>query len=68
MIDKQRTIFDETQRKAAVKDILKYMLDTWPGSIYTQRYFLNAVKPTVRGFQPEFRLHGATYGHVWLDT
>jgi len=30
MIDKQRTIFDVNQRRAAVKDILKYMMDNAP--------------------------------------
>lgn len=68
MVDKQRTIFDVNQRKAAVKDILRYMIDNAPGAVFTERFFLNAAKPQVRNFTPEFWLHGAQYHQVWLDS
>jgi hypothetical protein len=67
MIDRQRTIFDNAQRKAFVKEILLYMMDIWPGSIVSNRQFLNAAKPAVQNFSPEFWLHGAQYEQVWLD-
>jgi peptide/nickel transport system substrate-binding protein len=66
MIDQQRTIFDETQRKAAVKDIIRYMIDHGPNTITATRYFLNAVSPKVQGFQPEYYLNGRLYQSVWL--
>jgi peptide/nickel transport system substrate-binding protein len=67
MIDKQRTIFDVNQRKAFVKEMLTYMIDKWPGAVFTGYFALNATKPTVRGFIPEFRMHGAQYEQIWLD-
>ena len=67
MIDKQRGIFDETQRKAAVKDIIKYMIDHGPNTIGATRYFLNGVGPKVQGFTPEYYLNGWTYQNVWLS-
>jgi len=67
MIDKQRAIFDETQRKAVVKDIVKYMIDHAPETITATRYFLTAVGPKVRGFTPEYYLNGRMYQSVWLD-
>lgn len=68
MVAKQRTIFDDPQRKAAVRQILLYLMDHWPGSIMTQRLFFNATQPNVRNFSPEFWLHGAQYERVWLAT
>jgi peptide/nickel transport system substrate-binding protein len=68
MADRQRTIFDLAQRKAAVREIILYMIDNGPGSIPACRYFLNAVRPTIRGFAPEFYLFGNQYEQIWLDT
>jgi peptide/nickel transport system substrate-binding protein len=67
MIDKQRTLLDSTQRHASVKEIVSYMVDHGPTTIPSNRYFLNAVKPKVQGFFPEFYINGRQYEGVWLD-
>jgi peptide/nickel transport system substrate-binding protein len=66
MIDKQRGIFDETQRKAVVRDIVKYMIDHGPNTISATRYFLTAVGPKVQGFTPEYYMNGRMYQQVWM--
>lgn len=66
MIDKQRAIFDETQRKAAVKQIVLYMIDHGPTTITTERYFLDGVQPQVQNHVPEYYLNGHLYESVWL--
>jgi peptide/nickel transport system substrate-binding protein len=68
MIDKQRTIFDERQRKDAVKQIITYAIDHGPSTIGTNRYFLHATQPKVQGYQPETHyLSGRLFGGVWLS-
>jgi peptide/nickel transport system substrate-binding protein len=67
MINKQRAIFDDKQRKAAVKEIVLYLIDHGPSTISANRYFLQAVKPTVQGHIPENSLNGRQYQSVWLD-
>jgi len=67
MIDKQRTIFDEAQRKALVKQIVLYMIDHGPSTIGANRYFLNAVRPRVQGYAPEYNINGRQYQTIWLD-
>ena len=67
MIDKQRSIFDETQRKALVKQIVLYMIDHGPSTIGANRYFLNAVKPRVHGYQPEYNINGRQYQDLWIS-
>ncbi|HTE84444.1 MAG TPA: ABC transporter substrate-binding protein, partial [Dehalococcoidia bacterium] len=67
MIDKQRGIFDETQRKSVVRDIIKYMIDHGPNTIGATRYFLTAVNPKVQGFTPEYYLNGRMYQQVWMS-
>ncbi len=66
MIDKQRAIFDETQRKALVKQIILYLIDHTPSAIPANRYFLQAVKPRVQNQAPEYFLNGRQYQWVWL--
>ena len=66
MIDKQQTIFDETQRKAAVKEIILYMIDHGPSTIAANRFFLQAVRPRVQNHAPEYYLNGRQYQSVWL--
>jgi peptide/nickel transport system substrate-binding protein len=66
MIEKQRGIFDDAQRKAAVKEIVKYVVDKGPNTITATRYFLNAVGPKVQGFTPEYYLNGRLYQNVWM--
>jgi len=68
MIDKQRTIFDSTQRKAAVKAIVMYMLDHAPMTIGANRFFLYAVRPGVENHNPEYFLNGRQYESVWLSS
>jgi peptide/nickel transport system substrate-binding protein len=67
MADKQRTIFDLAQRKAAVREILMHMIETWPSTGMTSAYALNATSPKVRGFSPELWFNGWQYQYVWLD-
>jgi ABC-type transport system substrate-binding protein len=67
MIDKQRTIFDEPQRKSAVKEIVQYLIDKAPSGIPANRYFLQAVKPKVQNQAPEYFLNGVQYQNVWLS-
>jgi peptide/nickel transport system substrate-binding protein len=68
MIDKQRTIFDAAQRKAAVRDIVLYMLDHAPMTIGANRFFLYAVRPGVENHNPEYFLNGRQYESVWLSS
>jgi peptide/nickel transport system substrate-binding protein len=67
MIDKQRTLFDETQRKALVKQIVLYMIDHGASTIGADRYFLNSTKPRVHGYQPEYNINGRQYQDIWLS-
>jgi len=67
MIDKQRALFDETQRKAVVKQLVTYMIDRCPAALPANRFFLQAVRPRVKGFTPEYFLNGRQYQNVWLS-
>lgn len=67
LIEKQRLIFNLQERKAAVKEIILYMIENHPAVIGSGRYFLNGVKPYVRNFFPEWYLNGRQYEQVWLD-
>jgi len=69
MIDKQRSIFDEKQRKAAIRDIVLYMIDNTPSSILTEVYFLHGVNPRVQGYVPETHyLNGRDFKTVWVQS
>ena len=68
MIDKQRGLFDETQRKAAVKEIILYLIDHCPSTVPANRFFLQAVKPKVQNQAPEYFLNGRQYQDVWLSS
>lgn len=68
MIDQQRTIFNIQQRKAAVREIILYMIENGPSVIPANRFFLTAAKPMVRDLAPEFYMKGRQYEWVWLDT
>ena len=67
MIDQQRSLFDDTQRHAAVKQIVIYMLDNCPSALPVNRYFLQAVQSKVQNHRPEYFLNGSQYGSVWLN-
>jgi peptide/nickel transport system substrate-binding protein len=66
MIDKQRAIFDDGQRRAAVREIILYMIDNGPSALPVNRYLLQAVKAKVQNHRPEFFLNGSQYQSVWL--
>lgn len=66
-IDRQRTIFDLQQRRAAVREIVVYLAEHFPGVVPSARYLLNAVKRQIRDYAPEFWLQGRQYEWVWLD-
>ncbi|HTE87211.1 MAG TPA: ABC transporter substrate-binding protein [Dehalococcoidia bacterium] len=53
MIENQRTILDENQRKKAIRDIIIYMLDTSPYTFQAGVFDLNASKKDVMATPPE---------------
>jgi peptide/nickel transport system substrate-binding protein len=68
MIDKERTIFDTNQRKAAVKEIVRYVIENAPQVTFASRDILNATQPKVKDFLPEpGRWPGWQYERIWLD-
>jgi peptide/nickel transport system substrate-binding protein len=67
MIDKQRTIFDEAQRRAAVKELVLYMIDHSPSTITANRFFLQGLKPRVQDHAPEYFLNGRQYQTIWFS-
>ncbi|HTE86610.1 MAG TPA: ABC transporter substrate-binding protein [Dehalococcoidia bacterium] len=70
MFEQQRTIFDEKQRKQAVRDIIIYMIDHCPYGGVDARYVLNADRLNVRGFPAEGagNQFGEHYENVWLQS
>jgi peptide/nickel transport system substrate-binding protein len=69
MIDRQRTIFDVPQRKAAIKEINTYLIQNAPYTASAGGGYLNATKSAVKGFIPEHnsRFRGDPYEQLWLD-
>jgi peptide/nickel transport system substrate-binding protein len=69
MIAKQRTIFDVNQRKAAVKEILRYMMGNHPYTGWAGRYLLNLERPKVHNWAPEgiSTTWGYNYESVWME-
>ena len=67
VIDKQRAMFDESQRKAEVKQLVLYMLDHAPTTIGANLFWLDAAKPRVQNHLPQNTLNGRQYQTVWLD-
>jgi peptide/nickel transport system substrate-binding protein len=69
MIDKQRSIFDEKQRKAAIREIVLYMIDHAPSTVGAAVYFLHGVQPKIQGYIPETHfLNGRDLKTVWVGT
>jgi peptide/nickel transport system substrate-binding protein len=66
MIDKQRVTFDTAQRKAQVKEIVKYMIDKSPYAIPSNRLWLTGVAAKVRDIAPEYHMNGRQYERVWF--
>ena len=69
MIAKQRTMFDEKQRKQAVRDIVLYMIDNIPYSTLVSRYVLNAAQLRVHDLPAASQSFdwGSRYESVWVD-
>jgi peptide/nickel transport system substrate-binding protein len=69
MIDKQRTIFDPAQRKAAVREINTYLIQNAPYTATAAGGYLNATKATLRGYVPvhNSRFRGDPYEAMWFD-
>jgi len=68
MIAKQRTLFDDTQRKALVKQIILYYIDHGPTTIGANRFFLQGVKPRVQNHIAEYFINGRQYQTLWLQS
>lgn len=68
MIDKQRTIFDDAQRKTAIREIITYLIDRSPATLPGNRYFQEAVQARVQNQAPEYFLNGRQYQSVWLTS
>ena len=68
MINKQEAIFDEQQRKAAIKDIIKYMIDHGPSTVGANPSYLHGTQPKVQDYAPEHGLDGWQYQSVWLSS
>ena len=67
MVPKQRTILDAAQRKAYVKDMVKYLIDNAPSTMLVNRFFLNGVKPKVHDWASEFYMNGRSFETAWMD-
>ena len=67
MIEKQRTIFDETKRKAAIKQIVLYMIDHAPTTVGADISLLQVGQPKVRGFVPCNSLNGYNMRSLWVS-
>jgi peptide/nickel transport system substrate-binding protein len=69
LIDKQRGIFDNAQRKAAVKDVLLYLINNAPYTSWSSRYNPNAAQLKVHDFAPEGNsaVWGHHYDQVWIQ-
>ena len=69
MFAKQRTIFDDAQRKQAVRDIVLYMIDNIPYTTFSNRYILNAAQARVKDFPAEGTTNkfGDYYETIWVN-
>jgi len=67
MIDKQRAIFDDKQRRAAVREIVLYMIDHGISTIATTYFYLHAVSKKIQDYVPETHyLNGREFSWIWL--
>jgi peptide/nickel transport system substrate-binding protein len=69
MIAKQRTIFDEAQRKQAIRGMIDYLINNCPYSVVDSRYILNAASLKVNNFPVEGTTQrmGEHYENAWLS-
>jgi peptide/nickel transport system substrate-binding protein len=70
MIDRQKTMFDVAQRKAAVKEILVYLVENTPYTSFSGRNILNAAYPRLQDWAPEgiSAIWAYQYEHTWMNT
>lgn len=70
MIDAQRGIFDVAQRKAAIKEIIAYLIENAPYTAHAGRYSLTAAQPRVHDWAPSAVAWAMThqFEQVWLST
>lgn len=67
MIDRQGAMFNLQERKALVKEIIRYYIENGASTIPVLYWALNAAKPHVRNYMPEQIIFGRIYEHLWLD-
>ena len=69
MFAKQRIIFDEQQRKKAIRDIVLYMIDNIPYTTFNDRYILNATQAKFKNFPAEGPTNkfGSYYETIWIS-
>jgi peptide/nickel transport system substrate-binding protein len=68
MIDKQRTLFDEAERRAAIREIVRHLIANAPYSPFASRDWPNAWQKKLKNFAPEVgRVRGYKYEQIWLD-
>jgi peptide/nickel transport system substrate-binding protein len=70
MMDKQRTMFDVAQRKAAIKDMLTYMMDSCPTGGFASFFTPNAIHNNVQSYwpNPSVPTWAMTYDQVWFNS
>lgn len=67
LIDRQRGLFNLSERRAVVREVMSYMAENSPGITNILTTPLRAVNPKVRGYIPEFFVNGRQYEWIWLD-
>jgi ABC-type transport system substrate-binding protein len=67
MIRRQRSLYNIAERKAAVRELITYLVEHYPGTAPSLSNKLAAWKPYVIGVRPEENLYGQQYETVWLD-
>lgn len=67
MIDKQRTLFNTEERRAQVKEIVRFMAENAPLVSATLVSTLTVAKAKVRGYSPDSIINGRIYQFVWLE-
>jgi ABC-type transport system substrate-binding protein len=69
LIDRQRGIFDTAQRKAVVKEVLRYFVDNAPYVTACTRDQMSAFQKKVKGLPPVFftGVYAFQFEETWLD-
>ena len=62
-----RAIFDDKQRRAAVREIVIYMIDHGISTIATTYFYLHAISKKIQDYVPETHyLNGREFSWIWL--